>query len=214
MMKPIWEKLVFLLSNKTAFSRAEKIVERISSHIKGNSLLDVGCGTGHISLLIKRNINIKVQMLDIHPRLGQWGQRLVAIPCASVISKKYGLEYILYEGSTLPFKADSFDTILLAFVLHHAVNPEQLLNEAFRVAKKRIIVLEDLLEKKSKTSWKKFIDSMINLEFFQHPHAIKSRDEWVKLFGDFGGKLLNEKKFTSHLFGFHLSNIMFIINKI
>ena len=47
-----------------------------------------------------------------------------------------------YDGTTLPFEAGAFEIVLLSDVLHHAAEPQRLLAEAARVAR-RAVVLKD-----------------------------------------------------------------------
>src|SRR5687767_8778548 len=49
---------------------------------------------------------------------------------------------VAYDGTTLPFGDDSFDVALVITVLHHAPDPNAVLAEVRRVAK-RIIVIEE-----------------------------------------------------------------------
>lgn len=58
----------------------------------------------------------------------------------------------VYDGEHIPYEEKSFDVVLLLFVLHHAANPEKVLNEAKRVCRGRIIVFEDINE----TRWDKW----------------------------------------------------------
>ncbi|SDG85281.1 class I SAM-dependent methyltransferase [Psychroflexus sediminis] len=51
---------------------------------------------------------------------------------------------IVYDGYRLPLENESFDASMLITVLHHCPNPEQVFDEAVRVSKKKIIVLEDV----------------------------------------------------------------------
>ena len=45
-----------------------------------------------------------------------------------------------------PFSDNNFDVTLLYFVLHHCQFPEQVLGEALRVTRKRLIVVESVYE--------------------------------------------------------------------
>lgn len=96
-------------------------------------------------------------------------------------SKVKNIIPIIYDGKNLPLGDDSFDVALLITVLHHVKEPVQVLEEAKRVAK-RIIIMEDLY----RNSFQKYItfimDSVINLEFYGHPHSNKTDKEWLNTF--------------------------------
>ncbi len=48
----------------------------------------------------------------------------------------------VHDGRTLPLADRSVDTVLLSLVLHHAEDPDQVLREAARVARHRVVVTE------------------------------------------------------------------------
>src|SRR5262245_47538948 len=93
----------------------------------GASVLDVGCGEGWV-LAELAAAGHPVKGLDI-----------VDIRRAPLAA------FALYSGTTLPCADQSFDLVMLNFVLHHLPNEEKpkLMREAIRVARKRLFVLED-----------------------------------------------------------------------
>lgn len=92
---------------------------------------------------------------------------------------------VLYDGKHLPFADKSFDVALLITVLHHTPDPDQVLREAGRVAK-RVILQEDVF----RSTWQRYatyvMDSVLNLEFFGHPHTNRSESEWKRTFKKLG----------------------------
>jgi SAM-dependent methyltransferase len=88
---------------------------------------------------------------------------------------------VVYDGTTLPFGDDSFDVALLITVLHHAPDPDAVLAEVRRVAR-RIIVIEEIYA----NSFEKYLtyatDSLFNLEFFSHPHSNRTDAVWREAF--------------------------------
>ncbi len=88
----------------------------------GNSILDVGCGSGrYVRSLLQRGY--EAYGLDRAPRY-----------YASVSSR----QIMKGDACHLPFKDQSFDTILLLNVLEH-VDDRAALREAYRVCKKNVI---------------------------------------------------------------------------
>ena len=82
-----------------------------------------------------------------------------------------------YDGRLLPFPDDSFDVALLITVLHHTKKPIEILKEAIRVAP-RIIVMEDLYKNLLQKYLTFAMDSLLNLEFFGHPHTNMTQEQW------------------------------------
>jgi len=91
----------------------------------------------------------------------------------------------LYDGNIMPYDDDSFDTALLLTMLHHTPDPDAILQEASRIAR-RLIIIEDVYE----TAWQgrltKVTDSITNLEFIGHPHSNRSDAQWRESFDRMG----------------------------
>lgn len=161
--------------------RAKDMVERIEDFLKPNDhILDVGSGTCHITkhLLDK---NYKVIPLDIS------NQSLVT-----------NLNPIIYNGEQIPFENDSFDVSLILTVLHHATAPLKIIEEAKRVSK-RIVIMEDLYINIIHKYATYFIDSLANLDFFNHPHNNLCDAEWRRTFEELG-LIIKEARYRRSLF--------------
>jgi len=91
-------------------------------------MLDLGCGSGIIGKKFGNFFKSDVIGVDIND------QRIEKIP------------FRLYDGKKIPFPDNFFDVVLINYVLHHCHNPKNILKEAKRVAKGRIIIYEDLPE--------------------------------------------------------------------
>ncbi|MGH8710036.1 MAG: class I SAM-dependent methyltransferase [Burkholderiales bacterium] len=150
-------------------------LERIADYLqKSDKLLDVGCGPGSVCLLLK-NLGHDVTPLDVQD-----------------LSFTDEIKPLIYDGKIMPFTDDTFDVALLLTVLHHMPDPGAVFAEAKRVAKK-IIVIEDIYCNRVQQYLTYFVDSLVNLEFFGHPHSNKSDAEWKILFAELGLKLKESK---------------------
>lgn len=156
-------------------SRAKNITTKILPFLKeGSSILDIGAGTCNVAELLTEN-NLSITPLDIADK--------------SVVGN---MRPIIYDGAKLPFKDDSFDTALLITVLHHTKDPESILKEARRVAR-RIIVMEDIYTSRTQKYATWAMDSVLNLEFLGHPHTNKTDSEWNEVFQKLGLKKQNQQ---------------------
>jgi 2-polyprenyl-3-methyl-5-hydroxy-6-metoxy-1,4-benzoquinol methylase len=148
----------------------EKIVE-IGSHLQpGDRVLDVGAGNCVLSqTLQKRGYDVVPLDLRNHSFIDE-------------------IKPVIYDGEAIPFDDDSFDVALLITVLHHARKPDAVLAEARRVAK-RVIVIEEIYENSFEKYFTYAIDSLFNLEFFDHPRSNRDDSGWKVSFQTLGLKL-------------------------
>jgi len=169
-------------------SRAKEILNKINPYLKrGDRILDVGSGDCTIARGLERD-GYEVTLLDVVDK-----------------SVHKGLRPIIYDGKNIPFDDNSFDVALLITILHHTKEPIKVLEEATRVAP-RIIVMEDIY----KGLFQKYItfvmDSVLNGEFWGHPHMNMTGKEWEGVFDRLGLKIIDKnvhnfwKFFTSGTF--------------
>ena len=145
-------------------SRSRKVLSEIQPHIPtGASILDLGAGTC-----------VAANMMQTA------GYAVTAVDVADY-SVMDDLHPTVYDGDTLPFEDQSFDFVILAFVLHHTPDPDGVIAEARRVARE-LIILEDVVTGR----WHRWVtivlDSVLNLEFFNHPHTNRSDAQWRQTF--------------------------------
>lgn len=102
------------------------------AHIQsGQYILDVGCGTGTLTLLIKHaQPNVAVYGLDVDPQILDVARRK---------AEQAGEIIVLQQGTAtcLPYPGGSFDRVFASLMLHHLTREDkrQALGESFRVLK-------------------------------------------------------------------------------
>lgn len=97
------------------------------SKVQGN-VLEIGCSKGLMTTMIHKDHKIVACDIDIH-RLKEARH-----------NAKINANFILCDAHALPFNQKVFDSVLLIDVLEHLRNPISVLEEANRVAKKKIII--------------------------------------------------------------------------
>jgi ubiquinone/menaquinone biosynthesis C-methylase UbiE len=97
----------------------------------GQSVLDVGCGTGTLALMVKRtHPDAKVFGLDADPEM-------LAIARAKSAEQALEAEFSQGFASEMPYPDRSFDRVLSTLMIHHLKTPEkkQMAHEVARVLK-------------------------------------------------------------------------------
>lgn len=202
------DALIAALYGPVGWPRARRVVERLREHLPpGGSLLDLGAGTGHTGVLLARQ-GWAVTLADAPPHPGAWGQRLIAQPAARHLARQAGLRRVLTPGP-LPFPDAHFDTVLLAFVLHHCPDPPGVLREAARVARRRVLVLEDVTGDGQRPGrLARVLDALVNLEA-GHPHAQRSHADWLRLFGALHLTVHARERWTSREIGVPTGHVLY-----
>ncbi len=138
--------------------------------VPGECVLDLGCGNTVVAACVASTAQVRIVGLD---RLS-FSRRPVPL--------------VLYGGGAVPFRDRSFDTVLLAFVLHHCDDGGRAtLAEARRVARRQILVLEDAYEHRLERLVTRCVDRLLNrLEnpAISLPLRFRRTAEWQRLFAD------------------------------
>lgn len=172
--------------------KQRSILDRIKSFlISGDKIIDLGSGTCMFTRDLMED-GFYVTPVDVKNR-----------------SYYPDITPLIYNGIKLPFKDNAFDTCLLIAVLHHTPNPEIVLKEAVRVSKK-LIILEDIYTTIFNQYYAYIIDSILNKEFFGHPHSNKTDESWRRLFKKLELTLIENEYFTT--WGF-LRNAIYYLKK-
>ena len=166
--EPIYEKRLEVLTGL--------VVEELQEN---DQVLDVGCGGGLLGDSITKASNIpsgvRVQGAEKFPR----GDEPITVT--------------KFDGDRLPFDDNSFDVSILADVLHHEQNPQNLLRECARVSRKRVLIKDHKPSGFLGQQRICFMDWAAN-----HPYGVECLytypllGEWHQLFQEVGLKLLNE----------------------
>jgi ubiquinone/menaquinone biosynthesis C-methylase UbiE len=145
---------------------------------RGSEVLDVGCGNGFIA----------------HHLSAMLGNTVVGIDLAE--STEAPIDYHQYDGAQFPTRDNSFDAVILCYVLHHAQDVGVMLNEMRRVLRSGGlgVIYEDIPE----LSWDRFVCSLHNRQWKDRtgPCKFRHESEWRKLFTSFGFEVVSERQLS------------------
>lgn len=142
---------------------------------KGDKILDIGTGNGALVHLLQEK-GYEVTTVDIDDK-----------------TRFNDVSPIVYDGQKLPFDDQAFDVVTIITVLHHTADPEAVLAEAKRVGR-QVIVMEDVYTSMLQKWITWLTDSIVNAEFWGHPHTNKTDTGWRQLFHDMNAEMLYEKQ--------------------
>jgi ubiquinone/menaquinone biosynthesis C-methylase UbiE len=95
------------------------------------TVLDVGCGTGRASVYLREN----------NPEVTVYGVEPVRELLDSALKKGINNKFLVNgNGLSLPFKDNSFDAVVECGVLHHVREPERVVGEMTRLARKAVFL--------------------------------------------------------------------------
>ncbi len=175
-------------SNIGLDARAELFVRSFEHQLSsGSRILDIGGGWGFYREPLSRRGHQHVVLDVVNP----------GIQKAPVV---------IYPGQRIPFDDKSFDVSLFATVLHHIHDIDRVLDEARRVTKEKIIIVEDLYHHRAGRWWTILRDQIYNFEFFGHPKNFKTKQEWIKFFEAKQFLFKEEIEVTTKLAGLSILN--------
>ena len=126
LLTSLYDPLLYWVLRESKFKRC--LVEQAGIE-SGHQVLDLGCGTGTLALLIKRTQQeAEVVGLDGDPKVLEIAKAKVA-RSGQEITMDYGMAF------DLPYPDDSFDRVLSSLLFHHLTreNKVRTLTEVFRV---------------------------------------------------------------------------------
>jgi len=141
------------------------------------NILDIGCGDGSLGKYIESMIDINYYGVD-------------------VVVQNTKNDKIFTSNIPYPFKDKFFDIVILILTLHHFESPEKGFNEAIRLAKKKIVLLEDVPRNSLERNCMKIVDYVGNKivsDDIPLPFNFYDDKKWKEIFNKNNLKLVNRK---------------------
>lgn len=145
---------------------------------KGSEVLDVGCGNGFIAHHLSAIVGNPVVGIDVMP------------------ATEAPIDYRRYDGKHFPVADNSFDAVLLCYVLHHARDAQLVLNEVRRVLRKDglAIIYEDI----PLTAWDQAFCRIHNWKWQARsgPCRFRNESQWHAVFAALGFEMVNGRRLS------------------
>jgi len=153
--------------------RAGSIARKVRRFIApGESVLDLGCGSLLVGAAVARETGARIFGAD------------------AIAFRRRPLPLAVSAGGRTPFRDGSFDAVLVAFVLHHCEDGGLgVIREARRLARSRVIVLEDRYDTPFQRASIRTLDPILNrFEDPRIPVPLRFRPtaEWIEVFRGLG----------------------------
>jgi ubiquinone/menaquinone biosynthesis C-methylase UbiE len=138
---------------RKAYHLEGELLLRLGDLYRGQSVLEVGCGTGaHFKIFLEEGLN--VAGFDI------------SLPMLQVPKEKLGnyVQLFLGDAENLPFKENSFDCVALITTLEFIPDPERAVHEALRIYRGTLLL--GVLNKYSFLGMKRRLKGMFRQSIF------------------------------------------------
>ncbi|MBQ7876395.1 MAG: methyltransferase domain-containing protein [Clostridia bacterium] len=151
-------------------------------------LLDIGCGTGFLIELLKKQKDARYYGLDLSPEM------------IKVARCKFDSDVQLAEGSAdkLPYDDNTFDVVCCVQSFHHYPYPEKAMSEAYRVLNNGgLYILSDT----GCSGIAKYFDNFVFRHFMKSgDYAAYSRKDIEKLMTKCGFSVVSSEKVKGFIF--------------
>lgn len=158
--------------------RASFIADWVRPFINGATVLDLLCGNGRIGNILSAEFKVSFMEHFNH----------------------YGLGVENYNGAVYNFNSrdvalDHIDVVMIIASLHHELKPKEAIEYAVRIAKKRIIVIENTITALYDHNYQVMIDhffnACLNESNLPNPGNHHTAKEWIDMIEAHGAKLIN-----------------------
>lgn len=129
--------------------------------IKGKKLLDVGAGTGRLSLPLAR-LGAVVTALDISERM-----------LMELYKKNKTVKTVAGDAESLPFENETFDIVTAAFLIVHLKDPTRFFDEVYRVLNDGGLFVVTNINQKDPPRIKTHEHEFVVESFYHRPERIK-----------------------------------------
>lgn len=148
---------------------------------KSEKVLDFGCG----------DLSLSKSLKAVSPTL-----EITGVDVTDFKNRPKNIKFIKCDGKKLPFKDNSFDTVISFYVFHHCEDVLSSFKECLRVGK-RVIVVESVYRNPLEIPFMKFMDWIYNRfksESVPLSYQFLSYRDWMEIFAKNKLKIVSSEK--------------------
>jgi ubiquinone/menaquinone biosynthesis C-methylase UbiE len=120
------------LGKMTRHHRMLELAVRLSRVRDGEKVLDIGCGTGLLSLTFLRKADCRVTGIDQSPEMLSYFEKKIA-----GLSLGDRVDCAVGDAAALKFKDESFDVVASTVAMHHIRDKEPVIRRVYSILKPR-----------------------------------------------------------------------------
>lgn len=179
-LKTLNEKVLFPL-------RTHYLTEILTPYVENSDkVLDLGTSNGVLAANIKKNLTT--------PTTPEF------LGCDVHLQPEPLIPVVRYDGYTLPFADNHFDTVMIIDVLHHADYPQRVMAEAKRVARKNILIKDHYWVNSKDFTSLKFADYIGNQPYgIPLPYGFLTEANWQTMIHALKLQVRESRKFRYNL---------------
>ena len=120
-----------------------QIVKHYTEKIPDANILDFGCGKGHITALLSKILEKRIEGVDLYESFGEGSKYNVETMGSKWqnqvwdrLKKDYNVEYSYYDGNQVNVPDGTYDDVVAYAVIEHVEDEVKFLKEAHRLLKK------------------------------------------------------------------------------
>ncbi|MGC9599055.1 MAG: hypothetical protein ABSE18_01580 [Minisyncoccia bacterium] len=182
------ENLIEVLHEKLG-NRARIIASQVSPYLRDikGKVIDYGAGDGQVTQILHDKLGLDIEGVDVR----------------SYKASEVSVPVLLFNGRRVDVGSGNYEAGLLANILHHEKDNENILNELDRIVRRRLVIIEtvpvgetedDMEGDKNRT----FMNDYLYNRLFHNadvpvPGTFETPGKWIERFTQYGWKLVRER---------------------
>ena len=136
-------------------------IQKLAGTVGNLSMLDVGCGTGGYSIPLAKQFAIKLTGIDVSKEMLERAR-----------SKHSNGNWILGDIESIDFEENSFDVVLMSYVLHHMRDYKRTLKPVYKILKSAsglLFIVTDDHDQFYSSFYHKYVPKIMEIDLNRFP---------------------------------------------